>query len=204
MLREALDRIQMDTLMNALQFPPSTTKGRTRCLICGSTNKTCFSWCGHGFHCFRCEAKGGKLALIGQVLHLERRDAVRWLAATFNLEIGPAMNRAERQTWADRREQDQRDKQEAEYWKFGAIMFWEWILEELPEAVPARYVPTQELLRMKAVRDGAELLTTYRNYRDRLPRFTAAQVYAGERAIQRQSLRLARFIAAGMEVPDAI
>ena len=201
-LFEALEIVSMRDLMTQLGFR-EVSKGRTSCLICGSTSRTCFSFRDYGFHCFRCDAKGGKLYLIEQTLHLDRRDAIRWLAATFNLEIGQDMSRAERQAWVERRQQDERDQREAEFWKYGAQCFWEWILDELPEVVPERYIPTQELLRLKAAKDAPALLALYREYRERFPRFTAAQVHAGELALGRLHGRVARFIVAGMEVPNA-
>lgn len=107
--------------------------------------------------------------------------------------------RAERRALAQRREREQREMRAAEYFRIAAASMAEHVLDDLPEAVPERFGPTQFLLNLRSA-DGAALLKVYHDYRAREPRLAAALVFAGERAWQRLCERLARFVAAGMEV----
>jgi DNA primase len=100
---------------------------------------------------------------------------------------------------AERRDRERREMREAQFFRIAAASMAEHVLDELLEAVPERFGPTQFLLNLRSA-DGAALLTAYHDYRAREPRLTAALVFAGERAWQRLCERLARFVAAGMEV----
>jgi hypothetical protein len=108
---------------------------------------------------------------------------------------------AERRAFAERRDREQREIRAAEFFRIAAASMAEQILDELPEAVPERYAPTQLRLALRAASGGA-LLTIYRDFRAREPRLTAALVHAGTQVWRRLCRRLARFVAAGMEVPD--
>jgi hypothetical protein len=151
---------------------------------------------------YRDNTGGGVMDLIQRVLGCDRAGALRWLSSFTGLPLGdrPA-SRAERRALMDRREREQREMRAAECFRIAAASIAEQTLDELPEAVPERYVPTQLLLDLRAAQ-GSALLAIYRDFRAREPRVTAAVVYAGERAWQRLCTRLARFVAAGMEVPN--
>ena len=145
---------------------------------------------------------GGMLDLIQRVLGCERADALRWLSNFTGLPLGERpTTRTERRVLAERRERDQREIRDAELFRIAATSIAEQVLDGLPEAVPERYAPTQLLLELRATQ-GAALLTMYRDFRAREPRLAAALVFAGERAWDRMCTRLARFVAAGMEVPN--
>ena len=183
--------------------PPK--RGRARAFYRAGNNQQAVSlndskgaWFDH-----RDNTGGGILDLIQRVLGCNRAEAMRWLSSFTGIpfEDRPA-TRAERRALADRREREQREMRDAELFRIAAASMAEQILDELPEAVPERYVPTQALLSLRTS-EGAGLLSLYRGYREREPRLTAALVFAGERAWQRQCDRLARFINAGAEVKDA-
>jgi hypothetical protein len=146
---------------------------------------------------------GGVLDLIQRVLRCDRVGAMRWLSSFTGtpFEDRPA-TRAERRALAEQREREQREMRAAEFFRIAAASMAEQVLDELPEAVSDRYVPTQVLLSLRTS-ERAGLLSLYRGYREREPRLTAALVFAGERAWQRQCDRLARFINAGAEVKNA-
>jgi hypothetical protein len=143
---------------------------------------------------------GGVLDLIERALGCDRVGALQWLSDFTGLPLKdrPA-TRAERRVLAQRREREQRDMRAADFFRIAATSMAEQILYDLPEAVSERYAPTPLLLDLRAA-DTAALLAIYRDFRAREPRLTAALVYAGERARRRLCIRLARFIAAGMEV----
>jgi DNA primase len=107
---------------------------------------------------------------------------------------------SERRALAERRQREQRETRDAEFFRIAAASVAEHILDELPEAVSERFGPTQLLLDLRAAHRAA-LLAIYRNFRECEPQLAAALVYAGERAWQRLSTRLAGFIVAGAEVP---
>ena len=102
-------------------------------------------------------------------------------------------SRSERRALAQWRERQQRDMQAADYFQFAAVRMAEEILDQLPEAVPERYAPTQLLLALRAAQ-GAGLLAIYRDFQTRAPKLTAALVYAGDRAWARVCILLARFL----------
>ena len=145
---------------------------------------------------------GGMLDLIQHVLGCERVEALQWLSRFTGLTLDDQRaTRAERRAIAERRESELGEMRSAEFFRIAAACMAEEILDELPEAVPERYAPTQLLLLLRPAR-GKALLAIYRDFRARYPKLTAALVFAGERAWLRMSTRLARFVAAGMEVPD--
>jgi len=151
---------------------------------------------------YRDNTGGGVLDLIQRVLGCDPAGALRWLSDFTGLPLdGRPATRAERRALAERREREQRDMRAADFFRIAAASMAEQILDDLPEAVPERYVPTQLLLDLRAA-NSAALLAIYRDFRAREPRLTAALVYAGERARRRLCIRLARFVAAGMEVPN--
>jgi hypothetical protein len=115
------------------------------------------------------------------------------------LPLDRPATRADRRALAERREHEQRKMRAAEFFRIAAVSVAEQTLDELPEAIPERYVPTQLLLDLRAAQ-GSALLAIYREFRAREPRLTAALVYAGERIWQRLCERLARFVAGGAEV----
>lgn len=146
---------------------------------------------------------GGVLDLIQRVLGCDRAGALRWLSNFTGLPLGdrPA-TRDERRALAEHRERTQREMRAAELFRLAATSIAEQILDELPEAVPERFSPTQCLLNLRAAQDTA-LLATYRDFCGREPRLTAALVYAGERAWQRRCDTLARYVAALAGAKDA-
>src|SRR5262245_2507765 len=153
----------------------------------------CWSGCGRG---------GDIVALEMAMMGAAWRDAV----AGIECIIGRALldrptTRAARRAIAERRERERRELREAELFRFTAMSMAEQILDGLPEAVPERYLPTQLLLELRAGH-GVALLAIYRDWRTREPRLTAALVLAGERSWHRMCTRLARFVRAGMEVPN--
>jgi hypothetical protein len=146
---------------------------------------------------------GGVLKLIQHVRGCDRQKALHWLADLIGVEvIDRETTHAERTALADRRERELRKMQEAELFRRAAECIAEHVLEELPEAVPERYAPTQLLLSLRAAH-GAALLALYRVYQEREPRLTAALVYAAERAWHRLCCRLARFINSDAKAPHA-
>jgi len=177
---------------------------RTKCPLHGGTHDSfsvnpetglwrCWSNCGPG------DIIKLEIALTGA----SWRDAVREIEHVIGRQLleRPA-NRAERRAIAQRCERDQRDGQDAEFWRIAAESIVEKILEELPEVLPQRFGPTQFLLSLRAAHGGA-LLALYRDYYAFDSRFAEALVFAGKRAWQRRCDALARFIAAGAEVSDA-
>ncbi|HEY6343228.1 MAG TPA: CHC2 zinc finger domain-containing protein [Bryobacteraceae bacterium] len=112
-------------------------------------------------------------------------------------------SRAEAEELARRRARDMADMRAAEHFKIGVEHALELILKELPELSPERYAPTQALLEVRRVGAGVDLRHLYRNWREREPDLTRGLVYAGERSWERTCTRLARFIDAGAEVPNA-
>jgi hypothetical protein len=152
---------------------------------------------------YRDNKGGGVLDLIQHVRGGDRGAALRWLADLNGVPLDdqPATY-VERRAFAERRESEQRDMRAAEFFRIAAVSLADHLLDDvLPEAVPERYAPTQLRLTLKAAQ-GAVLLAIYRDFRAREPRLTAGLVYAGERSWDRLCTRLAKFVAAGMEVPD--
>jgi hypothetical protein len=153
---------------------------------------------------WRCWSQCGR----GDIIELEiALTGATWRDAVSEIEriIGRVLlNRpasvTERRALAERREREQQETRDAEFFRTAAASVAEHILNELPEAVPERFGPTQLLLDLRAAR-GAALLAIYRDFRGREPQLAAALVYVGGRAWQRLGTRLARFIVAGAEVP---
>jgi hypothetical protein len=153
----------------------------------------CWSVCGRG----------------GDIIALEiALTGAPWLDSVAKIEqiIGRALLdrpviRAEQRASTDRRKREQEETRSAEFFRIAAASMAEQILDDLPEAVTARYVPTQLLIELRTAQ-GAALLVIYRDFYVREPRLTAALVYAGERCWRRWCTQLARFVAAGMEVPN--
>jgi hypothetical protein len=152
----------------------------------------CWSDCGRGGDIITLE-----IALTGA----SWREALTEIEQTIGRPLldRPA-GRTERRLLAQSREQDERDRYNAEVWRSAREALAEDALDRLPPAVPERYGPTQVLLLLRAAK-GAELVALYRDHRAREPQLAAALVYAGERAWQRLCVRLARFMVAGAEVP---
>jgi len=94
------------------------------------------------------------------------------------------------------------EMREAQFFRMASECLAETLLNNLPEAVPERFGPTQFLLALRAAHGGA-LLALYRDYCAHDSRLAAALVFAGERAWRRRCDALARFIAAGAEVNNA-
>lgn len=154
----------------------------------------CWSVCGRG---------GDIIALEITLTGVPWREAVEAVEQIIgrNLIDRPA-TRAEWRAVAERRERERREIRAAEFFRIAAASVAQQILnDELSETVPERYDPTQLLLHLRDA-DTTALLAIYREFRAREPRLTAALVYAGDRAWQRLCTRLARFIAAGMEVSN--
>jgi hypothetical protein len=155
----------------------------------------CWSQCGRG---------GDIITLEMELTCATWRDAV---AETERI-IGRVLldrpaTRRERRALAQGREREQREMPSAEYFRIAAVRVLERLLDDVfPEAVPERYAPTQLRLALRA--DGVALPAIYRDFRAREPRLTAALVHAGERAWRRLCTRLARFVAAGIEVPHVV
>ena len=71
---------QMETLLDSLRFDERRRRGRTRCALCGATNRTTFSYREDGrWHCFRCGAGGAHVRLTMDALGLGYRYALRHL-----------------------------------------------------------------------------------------------------------------------------
>ncbi len=154
----------------------------------------CWSGCGRG---------GDIVALEMAMTGLAWRDAVTQIEQIVGrLLVERAASRAEQRAVADRRARQQGDLREAEAWRIAATAMAEEALENLLEAVPERYAPTQLLLQLRGLQ-GAALIALFRDWMSREPHLTAGLVYAGERARQRQCDQLARFIVAGAEVNNA-
>ena len=132
-----------------------------------------------------------------------------WLDAVEEIErivgrplLNRSTNRIERRALADRLARDQREGQNALFWRIAAESMAEELLAELPEAVPERFGPTQFLLSLRAA-NGRGLLTLYRDYCSHDSQLAAALEFAGERAWRRRCDALAGFVAAGAEVNNA-
>jgi len=69
----------------------------------------------------------------------------------------------------------QADMRDAEHFKVGAEHAYEYVLEQLPEASPERYAPTQALLEIRRAGAGMALRDLYRDWRAREPDLTAAR-----------------------------
>lgn len=183
---------------------PEPKRGRARAFYRDGNNPQAVSlndskgaWFDH-----RDSTGGGVLDLIQRVLSCDRAGALRWLSNFTGIPLeNQSATRAQQRALAQRRESEQREVCAAEFFRLAAASMAEQILDELPEAVPERYAPTQLLLELRAAQSAA-LLAIYRDFRAREPRLTAALVYAGDRAWHRLSMRLARFVAAGMEVSN--
>ena len=135
-----------------------------------------------GFYCcWSCDAKG-------DIVAFERARA----GATF-LEAVTAIEGIIGRRLLDR------PTSRAEYFQVAAEMTFEHILEDLPEAAPERFAPTQALLEIRRAH-GPSLLALYRDWRKREPRLTDALVFAGQHAWERLSTRLALFVDGGAEV----
>lgn len=155
----------------------------------------CWSVCGRG----------------GDIIALEiALTGAQWPESVAEIEqiIGRVLldrpaTRAERLALAERREREQREMRAAECFRIAAASMAEHVLDELPEAVPERYGPTQFLLCIRAAH-GTDLLPLYRDYCEREPRLTAAFVYSGAQAWKRLCDRLARFIVDADEVSNAV
>jgi hypothetical protein len=155
--------------------------------------------------CFsKCRRGGDIIELERLVTSASWRDAVKEIERIVgrNLLDRPA-SLSERQNLAKQRQDKQREMRSAEFFQLAAMRMAEHLLDDvLLEGVPERYAPTQLLLKLRAA-TGSTLLAEYHDFQSRQPQLAAALVYAGERAWRRLSLRIARFIAAGMEVPHA-
>ncbi len=143
------------------------------------------------WHDFVTGEGGGVLDLVQRVQGVNRADALRWVAdfAGVTLDDRPA-TRETRRAIGERREREQRELQEAGFFRFAAVRMAEEILDVLPEAVPERSGPTQLRLALRTA-EGAALLAIYRDFRSREPRLTAGLVFSGERAWNRLCKRLA-------------
>lgn len=91
-------------LLTALGFEPGRGN-RCRCIICESHNRSCFSykpsdgvWC-----CFRCNAGGGVVDLVGAVLRGDGRAALSYLSEFTGIPLNN-MSPAERAAWRRRRQ----------------------------------------------------------------------------------------------------
>jgi hypothetical protein len=151
----------------------------------------CWSVCGLGGDILALE-----VALTGAIW----RQAVAEVERTIGrVLLDRPATRAERRAVAERHDHERRERREAQLFRIAATSMAEQVLDELPEAVPERFGPTQLLLSLCASHDSA-LLAVYRDSAEREPELTAALVYAGERAWQRTCVRLAGFVAGGAEV----
>src|SRR5579863_8063334 len=154
----------------------------------------CWSTCGRG----------------GDIITLEMaRTGAAWREAVAEVEhvLGRTLldrptNRAERRSLAESRERARREVRDAEMFRIAAAAMAEQILEELPEAVPERFVPTQLLLSLRRA-DDAALLALYHDWLEHEPRLTGALVFVGERAWRRKCDSLARFVTTLAGAEDA-
>lgn len=154
----------------------------------------CWSACGRGGDVIELEMALSNSAWREAVLELER--------ITGRTLLDRPGTKAERHALAQHRQREQQEMRDAEFWRIAAESTAELVLEDLPEAVPERFGPTQFLRSVRSAR-GATLLALYRDFRREKSQLAAAMVYAGERSWQRQCDALARFIMAGAEVSGA-
>jgi hypothetical protein len=201
-LEDVLSRVRITELAQALGIKLDKTRRRGVATWREGRNfSVSFNDVKNVWHDFVTGSGGGILDLVQRVRGGSRADALRWLADFAGVVIDDRPeSRADRRAFAERRERDERDMREAEFFRIAAERVAEHVLEELPEAVEERFRPTQFLLNLRGSQ-GAALLALYRNFRASEPRLTAALVFAGERTWERLSLRLARYIAANTEVP---
>jgi hypothetical protein len=137
----------------------------------------------------------------GDVIALEMElTGSPWRGAVAELEqvIGRVLldrpaSRAERQSFAERRKLEIREIRDAESFRIAALAMAEQTLEELRDAVPERFGPTQLLLSLRLT-DNAGLLALYRDLRERNPRLAEALVLSGQLAWRRRCDALARFV----------
>lgn len=128
-------------------------------------------------------------------------DAVRTIESLIGRQLlDRPTSRAEAEELARKRGRDVADMRAAEHFKMGAQQVFEMILDELPEASPERFDPTQALLEIRRAGAGVALRDLYRDWREREPDFTAAMVYAGQRSWERICTRLACFVDGGAEI----
>lgn len=151
----------------------------------------CWSECGRGG-----DTIGLEMALTGATWREAVAEVERIIGRVL---LDRPATRGERRALAERREREQLEMRAAEFFRIAAIRMAEHLLDDLPEAVPERFGPTQLLLSLRNA-DRSALLTVYNDYRAWEPRLAAALVFAGERAWQRMCTRLARFVAGGAEV----
>jgi hypothetical protein len=191
----------------AVRAPKLRQRGnrwRGPCLIHGGKHDNFSVNAKAGFYrCWSCDAKGD---IIGFERALTGAAFPEAVAAIEGIVGRPLLerptNRAEIRRAAEAAARDRRELQAAEYFKLAAEQAYGLVLEELPEATPERYAPTQALLEIRTAQ-GPELLALYRDCRKREPELTTALVYAGERAWNRLGTRLARFVEGTAEVPHA-
>lgn len=154
------------------------------------------------WRCWSDCASGGDIIALEMVLTgASWRDAVMEVERIFGrvLLSWPA-SVAERRALAERRERGRGEMREARFFRIAIASIAQQMLDELPEAEPERFGPTQLLLRLRLA-DGIALRALYRDYLAREPRLAEALVFAGDRAWQRLCARLAHFVAIDAEVP---
>jgi hypothetical protein len=154
----------------------------------------CWSGCGCG---------GDIIALEMALTGAAWREAVAGVEGIVGrVLLDRPASRAERRSLAERREHERGEMRDAELFRITAMAVAEQILEELPEAVPERFGPTQLLLSLRRA-DGASLLALYRGWREHEPGLAAALVFAGKSAWRRRCDALARFVTTLAGVEDA-
>ena len=125
--REVVDRAISDfeSVLRGLGFEPHRWN-RAACVICGSTNKTAFSFDPEAgtFHCFRCDSGGGVLCLVEAALGCDRRAALRWLADFFGLQLGDCrLSASERRKYASRRMLAEEQAADLTKWRSRTLAF---------------------------------------------------------------------------------
>ena len=104
---EVIDRAIRDfpAIVRALGFEPQRGN-RAACIVCGTQNKTTFSFDPEAgtWHCFRCNRGGGVLDLAQAVHNCDRREAIAWVAQFVGVPLDRhTSSRAERRKYAQKR-----------------------------------------------------------------------------------------------------
>ena len=118
--REVLDRgiADFDDVVRTLGF--EARKCRAVCILCGTTNKTSFSFKPDAglWHCFCCHRAGGVLDLVQAATGCDRRAALHWLADHLCLSLDDKKaTAAERRAWAERRRRAEEQARELADWR---------------------------------------------------------------------------------------
>jgi hypothetical protein len=147
---------------------------------------------------------GGVLDLVQLVRGGTRQEALRWVADFGGTPLEErSFSPAERAEWVKARQDLERDLPDARFWKRASINLTEDLLTTLkaalfdstvaPPGANQIYDIEQMLSRLRRI-DGAELVTEYRDWRDRYPGMTAAMVRAAKEKERAEEKMLRAFL----------